>query len=308
MKLATLRLDRTRRLGVVDPAGGTVTVLPPAAGTLDDIVRDPAGQDRVRENLDSGHVLDLASVELVAPLSRFNRDILCTGWNYFDHFTESLGKRDGQDPSTAPEHPTFFTKAPRTAIGPYAPIAYDPEISQKWDYEAEVALVIGRGGRSLVEDGALQHVFGYCVANDISQRDLQRAHGGQWLKGKSIDETMPLGPWITTADEIGDPYDLTIDCEVNGRLLQHASTRQVAFSFERIIAELSRGMTLQAGDLILTGTPAGIGNAREPQIFLRAGDTVVTRVSQLGELRNRVTNVDLSCPWPAPLPSSFDHG
>jgi len=171
-------------------------------------------------------------------------------------------------------------------IGPTDDIAFDAALSSKWDYEAEVALVIGRDGRSIPVEQAWEHVFGYLVANDVSQRDLQRAHGGQWLKGKSIDATMPLGPWITTADEIADPHDLRITCELNGQELQNASTGQTAFRFDQLIAELSRGMTLRAGDILLTGTPSGIGNAREPQVFLKAGDEVVTRADKIGELRN----------------------
>jgi 2-keto-4-pentenoate hydratase/2-oxohepta-3-ene-1,7-dioic acid hydratase in catechol pathway len=236
----------------------------------------------------------LTDVDLGAPLRRFNRDILCTGWNYWDHFEESRGKREGQDPAERPQHPTFFTKGPDTVIGPADDIAFDPAISQRWDYEAEVVIVIGRDGRSIPEEKAMEHVWGFCVANDVSQRDLQRRHGGQWLKGKTIDATMPFGPWITTVDEVADPYDLRVQCEVNGRLLQDASTGQVAFTFERIIAELSWGMTLRAGDVILTGTPSGIGNAREPQIFLGDGDEVVTRVRGLGELRNTVRRTALS--------------
>jgi 2-keto-4-pentenoate hydratase/2-oxohepta-3-ene-1,7-dioic acid hydratase in catechol pathway len=152
--------------------------------------------------------------------------------------------------------------------------------------------VIGKDGRSIPEAEALDHIFGYFLANDVSQRDLQRAHGGQWLKGKSIDQTMPIGPWVTTADEV-DAMDLPLVCEVNGQTLQNASTSQMAFSIARIIAELSAGMTLRAGDVVLTGTPSGIGNAREPAIFLAAGDEVVVRSGPLGELRNTVTQTPL---------------
>lgn len=154
---------------------------------------------------------------LRAPLRRFRRDILCTGWNYWDHFEESKGKREGQDVDP-PEHPTFFTKGPDVVIGPYDDITFDPALSAKWDYEAEVALVIGRTGKNIPVAEALDHVWGYLLANDVSQRDLQRAHGGQWLKGKSIDDTMPLGPWIVTADELGDPQDVRLQCLVNGEL------------------------------------------------------------------------------------------
>ena len=140
---------------------------------------------------------------------------------------------------------------------------------------------------------ALDHVFGYCLANDISQRDLQRRHGGQWLKGKSIDGTMPLGPYIVTADEL-DVRKIRLRCEVNGQTLQDAVIAQMAFPIEELIAELSFGMTLHPGDVILTGTPSGVGNAREPQLFLKDGDEVVVRGEGLGELRNVLTARDLA--------------
>ncbi|WP_229402224.1 fumarylacetoacetate hydrolase family protein [Micromonospora okii] len=287
MRLASVLADGGRRIGVVD--GDTVAVLPADCGDLDDAIRGgPAALDALRDAARRVTPEPLAGVRLDAPLRRFNRDILCTGWNYWDHFEESRGKREGQDPVETPKHPTFFTKGPDTVVGPYDDIAYDPRISAKWDYEAEVALVIGADCRSVDEADAMSYVAAYCVANDVSQRDLQRAHGGQWLKGKSIDATMPLGPWLTTADDVPDPAALRIRCEVNGVTLQDASTAQMAFPFARLIAELSWGMTLRAGDVVLTGTPSGIGNARDPQIFLKDGDLVVTRVEGLGELRNRV--------------------
>ncbi|GHH28172.1 fumarylacetoacetate hydrolase family protein [Lentzea cavernae] len=279
MKLASVTVDGVRRGAVVD--GESITLL---SSTVDDVVR---GAPVV-----TAGVLPLSEVRLESPVHRFNRDVLCTGWNYWDHFDESAGKREGQDPVSRPLRPTFFTKGPDTVIGPSDPIAYDPSLSQKWDYEAEIAMVIGRDGRSIPEEKALDHVFGFLVANDVSQRDLQRAHGGQWLKGKSLDATMPLGPWLTTTDSV-DLTGMRVQCEVNGVLLQDASSTQMAFSFAQIIAELSEGMTLRAGDVILTGTPSGVGNAREPQVFLRDGDVVVTRVSGLGELRNTVTLTDL---------------
>ncbi|MEU5945819.1 fumarylacetoacetate hydrolase family protein [Micromonospora sp. NPDC047465] len=287
MKLASVLTETGRRIGVVD--GDTVAVLPAELGDLDEAIRGGADAlEAVRAAARQVAAVPLAEVRLDAPLRRFNRDILCTGWNYWDHFEESRGKREGQDPAERPKHPTFFTKGPDTVVGPYDDIAYDPQLSAKWDYEAEVALVIGADCRSVSEADALSYVAAFCVANDVSQRDLQRAHGGQWLKGKSIDATMPLGPWLTTVDEVPDPANLRIQCEVNGVLLQDASTGQMAFPFARIIAELSWGMTLRAGDVVLTGTPSGIGNARDPQVFLNDGDLVVTRVEALGELRNRV--------------------
>ena len=214
------------------------------------------------------------------------------GLELLDHFEEGFGKREGQDVER-PKAPTFFSKSPESVIGPNDPIAYDERISRKWDYEAELVVIIGRGGRSIPKSQALDHVFGYCLANDISQRDLQRRHGGQWLKGKSIDGTMPLGPYIVTADEL-DVRKIRLRCEVNGQTLQDAVIAQMAFPIEELIAELSFGMTLHPGDVILTGTPSGVGNAREPQLFLKDGDEVVVRGEGLGELRNVLTARDLA--------------
>jgi 2-keto-4-pentenoate hydratase/2-oxohepta-3-ene-1,7-dioic acid hydratase in catechol pathway len=295
VKLARGLLDGVWRAGAIVDGDTAFAPLAGRAGTIDEIVRGGApALAAAAAAVDVGAAVPLDEVRLGSPLTRFNRDVLCSGWNYWDHFEESRGLREGQDPEGRPEHPTFFTKGPDTVIGPYDDVAFDPELSQKWDYEAEVALVIGRDGRSIPEERAMEHVFGYCVANDVSQRDLQRAHGGQWLKGKSIDATMPLGPWLTTADEVPDPHALPITFDLNGERLQDASTRQVAFRFEQLIAELSRGMTLRSGDVLLTGTPSGIGNARDPQVFLQEGDVLVTAVGGLGTLRNRVVRVALT--------------
>jgi 2-keto-4-pentenoate hydratase/2-oxohepta-3-ene-1,7-dioic acid hydratase in catechol pathway len=296
MRLAGLRRPEGPRLAAVI-GDDTVALLPEHLGSLDDVVRGgPAALEAARRAAESAEQVPLDRTQLDAPLRRFNRDLLCSGWNYWDHYEESHGKREGQDPAQRPEHPTFFTKGPDTVIGPDDDIAFDAALSQKWDYEAEVALVIGRDGRSIPAERAWEHVFGLFVANDVSQRDLQRAHGGQWLKGKSIDQTMPIGPWVTTPDELDDPSALQIELVRNGELLQSASTRQMAFGIEQLIAELSWGMTLRAGDVLLTGTPSGIGNAREPQIFLVDGDVLETRVSQLGALHNRVRAFDLTTP------------
>ena len=290
MRFVTIEHAGREWPGVLD---GEDVVLLEAADLVSVIEAGPAGMVAARNELATGERLPLASVSLRAPVRRFRRDVLCTGWNYWDHFEESQGKRDGQDVDR-PEHPTFFTKGPDVVIGPYDEIAYDPAISAKWDYEAELALVIGKAGRSIPVADALDHVWGYTLANDISQRDLQRQHGGQWLKGKSIDQTMPLGPWIVTADEFGDPQDVHLQCLLNGEVMQDASTKQMAYDVATLISELSFGMTLRPGDLLLTGTPAGIGNAREPQVFLAEGDEVVTRADKIGELRNTLVYRELA--------------
>lgn len=290
MKFVTIEHAGREWPGLLD---GDDVVLLKVADLVSVIEAGPAGLVAARNELTTGERVPLASVTLRAPLRRFRRDVLCTGWNYWDHFEESKGKREGQDVDR-PEHPTFFTKGPDVVIGPYDQIAYDPAISAKWDYEAELALVIGKAGRSIPVAEALDHVWGYTLANDVSQRDLQRQHGGQWLKGKSIDQTMPLGPWIVTADELGDPQDVHLQCLLNGEVMQDASTKQMAYDVATLISELSFGMTLRPGDLLLTGTPAGIGNARDPQVFLAEGDEVVTRADKIGELRNTLVYQELA--------------
>ena len=152
--------------------------------------------------------------------------------------------------------------------------------------------MIGKRCRSVPHSSALDHVFGYFLANDISQRDLQRRHGGQWLKGKSIDRTMPIGPWIVTPDELDLP-EMRLELSLNGQVMQSALLKQMAFSIAELIAELSFGMTLEPGDVLITGTPSGIGNARDPQIFLKPGDEMVVSATGLGHLRNRVVAADL---------------
>lgn len=292
MHYVNLRHDGGERLGVV--VDDQVVLLARDAGDLVAFIGFPHSERQalIVAGLDKGTRLPLAGASLAAPVRRFRRDVLCTGWNYWDHFEESKGKREGQDVDR-PKAPTFFTKSPDVVIGPQDDIAFDSRISAKWDYEAEIAIVIGKGGRSIPRARAHEHIFGFCLANDVSQRDLQRRHGGQWLKGKSIDGTMPLGPFVVSPDEIDLPK-VRLQCLLNGELMQNAVAAQMAFPVDELIAELSFGMTLHPGDVLLTGTPSGIGNAREPQIFLKAGDEVVVRAEGLGELRNRLVAHDLA--------------
>jgi 2-keto-4-pentenoate hydratase/2-oxohepta-3-ene-1,7-dioic acid hydratase in catechol pathway len=292
--------DRGGSVSVGVLQGGAIRPLRRSLGDLVEIIEGgEAAMQAIRRHLRSpGETLPFETVHMRSPIERFRRDILCTGWNYPSHFEESKGRREGQDVER-PSHPTFFTKGPDTVIGPYDDIAWDPAISTNWDYEAELALVIGKPGRSIRPADAMSHVFGFLLANDISQRDLQRRHGGQWLKGKSIDGTMPLGPVLVTADEL-DPADIQLSCHLNGRQVQDASTGSMAFDIPTLLAELSFGMTLRSGDVLLTGTPAGVGNARDPQLFLAEGDEVVVTGTGIGELRNRIVSRPLAEPWPLP--------
>ena len=288
MRLATISISDELRVGALH--GDEFRLLPRAAGDMVSAIA--LGRFEIERQIASlNETVAVADVTIRAPIQRFNRDILCTGWNYLDHFEESRGKREGQDVDL-PLAPTFFTKSPHTVIGPCDDVGIDPHISAKWDYEAEIGLVIGRRCRSVSRAEALDCVFGYFLANDVSQRDLQRRHGGQWLKGKSIDATMPIGPFIVTADEV-DLVHTRLQMHLNGNRMQDALMGQMAFDIPRLVSELSFGMTLDVGDVLITGTPAGIGNAREPQIFLKPGDEMVVSATGLGELRNRLVAADL---------------
>jgi len=293
LRLGTVKVSGAERAAcLLDD--GRVRLLPSELGDALDIVsRGPAFVAELRSLCAGlGETVALVDVNVLSPLRRFRRDVLCTGWNYWDHFYESEGKREGQD-MPKPVAPTFFTKGPRTAIAPCDPVAFDPMVSAKWDYEAEIVVIVGQGGRSIPQDRAMEHIWGFCLANDVSQRDLQRRHGGQWLKGKSIDNTMPLGPWIVHRDDVV-LKGLAFECELNGTLMQHATVDDMAFPIPELISELSFGMTLEAGDVLLTGTPSGIGNARVPPVYLADGDRLIVRGTGLGELDNLVTATDLS--------------
>lgn len=227
----------------------------------------------------------LAEVRLHAPIPRPAKNILCVGWNYLEHFEE--GGQKLQDNRELPKHPVFFTKAPTTVTGPYDTIPFHSHLSTQLDWEAELGLVVGTAGRDIGEGDAMRHVFGYCVVNDLSWRDLQRRHGGQWFKGKSLDGSCPMGPWIVTSDSF-DPADVQVVTRLNGVVKQDSRTRYQYFKLPRLLAELSAGMTLEPGDVVSTGTPSGVGYARNPSEFLKPGDLLETEVEGIGVMRNPI--------------------
>lgn len=239
----------------------------------------------VRTFSEIGAVHDLAKVQLAAPIPRPRKNIMCLGWNYAEHEKESA--RAGGRESKMPEAPVIFTKAPTTVNSPYGNIVIDPAISTQIDWEAELAVIIGRGGKNIREEDALSHVFGYTVLNDVTARDIQSRHK-QFFKGKSLDGYCPMGPWIVTSDEIPNPQELSIRLRLNGVLKQDANTNDMIFSVAQIIAVLSAGMTLEPGDIIATGTPSGVGFARNPPEFLKPGDVIETEIEDIGMLRNKV--------------------
>jgi 2-keto-4-pentenoate hydratase/2-oxohepta-3-ene-1,7-dioic acid hydratase in catechol pathway len=234
-----------------------------------------------------GAVHDLSDVQLAAPIPRPRKNLMCLGWNYAEHAKETALIR-GQE-AKAPEYPVIFTKAPTTINSPYGNIIIDPRVSEEIDWEVELAVIIGNGGKNISEEDALSHVFGYTVLNDVSARDLQSRHK-QFFKGKSIDGYCPMGPWIVTADEIKDPQQLVVSLRINGITRQEGNTSMMIFPIRTIIAVLSKGMTLEPGDIIATGTPSGVGFARNPPEFLKAGDVMETEVEGIGVLRNVVVN------------------
>jgi 2-keto-4-pentenoate hydratase/2-oxohepta-3-ene-1,7-dioic acid hydratase in catechol pathway len=189
---------------------------------------------------------------------------------------------------TLPEFPVFFTKPPTAVIGQDDEFIFDPKVSDKVDWEVELTLIIGKTGKNISQAEALDHVFGYTVGNDISIRDVQRRHGGQWFKGKGFDRAAPMGPVVVTADEIPDPQNLNITLRVNGVTKQNSNTKFMIFTVRKCIESLSEGMTLEAGDLIMTGTPDGVGYARTPPEYVKDGDVMEAEVEHIGILRTPV--------------------
>jgi 2-keto-4-pentenoate hydratase/2-oxohepta-3-ene-1,7-dioic acid hydratase in catechol pathway len=223
---------------------------------------------------------------LLAPLPRPEKNIFCVGRNYAEHIAE--GARAQNTNIAVTEVPVYFTK-PRTAvIGPGAEIPVFPHVSTQIDYEVELAVVIGKPGRDIAKVDAYDHVFGYTILNDITARDVQRRHGGQYFKGKGLDGSCPLGPVVVTKDELADPQNAGLRLFVNGEQRQESTTAQMIFDIPTLIASLSEGLTLEPGDILATGTPSGVGYAMVPPSFLKDGDEVVCEIDGIGRLGNRV--------------------
>lgn len=277
MKLVTFDEGEGPLTGVIE--GETILPLRDTVEMLD-LIRRGAGW------APAGPGLPLHSVRLLAPIVP-RRNVFCVGWNYSEHFAEGKAFRGPNAVQEIPQHPALFSKNPFAIIGPDAAIRHPAPISDELDYEVELAVVIGTEGRDISESRALEHVFGYTVANDVSVRDVQRTwHGGQWFKGKNFDTHLPLGPWIVTRDEIPDPQVLRITTRLNGITKQDSNTRNMVFPVARIIAEISAGLTLYPGDVIITGTPEGVGMGRTPPEWMRVGDVIEVEIERIGTLRN----------------------
>lgn len=281
-----------RQIGAIEGSEVTRLALPGLPGEMLSMRRlielSSAGADRsMPEATDERRAV--ADVRLLAPISDPPGNVICLGRNYAEHAEESARAR-GEEVA----RPTFFTKAVTSIIGPYDDIPYDSALTQELDWEAELALVIGRKAKNVSRDEALEFVFGYMVLNDISARDIQYQYGGQFFYGKSLDGSCPTGPWIITADEVPDPQNLSVKLRVDGVTKQDDSTRNMIFDIPECIATLSRCLTLLPGQIITTGTPVGVGFARTPPEYLRPGNVVETEVEGVGSIRNVVVEVGTS--------------
>lgn len=282
MRFVTFELEGQARPGILLGSDAVLDLTPIGFTSLVQVIESgPEGRakaesfaERHREEVRHS----IQGVRLLAPIPK-PRKLICVGLNYRDHAAETGAQ--------IPKVPTIFNKFATAVIGPGGSIVL-PKVSKSIDYEAEFAFVVGKGGRHIEENRWPEHVFGYTIVNDVTARDYQRATT-QWLMGKSFDTFAPVGPWIVTADEISDPHELDIQMEVNGEVLQDSNTRELIFKIPDLIAFLSSVFTLEPGDIVSTGTPAGVGFARKPPRYLHVGDEVVVKIPAIGELRNQIT-------------------
>jgi 2-keto-4-pentenoate hydratase/2-oxohepta-3-ene-1,7-dioic acid hydratase in catechol pathway len=299
MKFVTAEYHGETFVGVVEQDGGKVIHLRLAEQAMDQRATIPStllecikqGDSFLertgeivawaKENRAAQYVYDLASVRLLAPIPRPAKNIFCIGKNYADHAKELGGK------SHIPEHLIVFSKVPTTVIGHEETILRHAGVTDEVDYEGELAVVIGKRGRAIRKEEAFDYVFGYTIINDVTARDLQERHE-QYLLGKSLDTFCPMGPWIVHRSLIENPNKLQMETKVNGEIRQKANTEQFIFNIETIIETISRGITLEPGDIIATGTPAGVGKGMKPPRFLQAGDVVEITIEGIGTLRNTV--------------------
>jgi 2-keto-4-pentenoate hydratase/2-oxohepta-3-ene-1,7-dioic acid hydratase in catechol pathway len=281
MRLVTFEADGKTRPGVLTESNGIFDLSAAGFDSMLDVVEAAALEPKKIQSLVAASTPDtaysLGTVKLLAPIPK-PRKLICVGLNYRDHAAETG--------SEIPNVPTIFNKFATAVIGPGDNIVL-PKVSKKPDYEAEFAFIIGKGGRHIKAEDWAKHIFGYTIVNDVTGRDYQRATT-QWLMGKTFDTFAPMGPWIVTADAIQDPHNLDISLDINGETLQNSNTRELIFKIPDLLVFLSSVFTLEPGDIVSTGTPAGVGVARNPPRFLQPGDDVVVRIPAIGELRNPV--------------------
>jgi 2-keto-4-pentenoate hydratase/2-oxohepta-3-ene-1,7-dioic acid hydratase in catechol pathway len=230
--------------------------------------------------------VNLAQVQVLAPIPNPSKNVFCIGRNYREHIIEGNRAR-GRSLDDFPKNIEVFTKPPTAIIGHNGAIHSHKNLTSQLDYEVELAIVVSKRGRDIPKEKAFDYVFGYTIINDVTARDLQKSHG-QWFKGKGLDTTCPIGPYVTHKSAIADPHALNIQLSVNGQLRQRSSTSDLLFRIDEIMSQLSAGMTLEAGDIIATGTPFGVGLGLTPPVFLKEGDVITAKIDGLGELTNRI--------------------
>lgn len=234
---------------------------------------------------DESKGIPIENIKLCAPISYPKRNIICLGKNYLDHAKEIVTLPTGK--SVIPEYPIYFSKTANPAIGHNDKIKIHTEVTEMIDYEVELAIVIGKSGSNIPMDKVEDYIFGYTIVNDITARDVQTKHA-QWFKGKSLDTFCPMGPYLVHKSQLHFPLELDIMCKVNGEIRQHSNTKNLMFDIPYIISDLSKGFTLNPGDIILTGTPAGVGFGFKPPKFLKSGDVVECYIEGIGSLINIV--------------------
>ncbi len=271
MRIAKFDIDDETLIGLVED--DTVVEL---AGTLDALI---AGGPATR----TGRTWPLPDVTLRAPLGESCRGLICAGINYRAHQEESSAEFVASEPTD----PIMFLKTVASAAAPASALRLDALVSESFDWEVELGVVIGTGGRHISEADAPDHIFGYTIVNDVTARDLQKRHQ-QWFLGKSVDASSPVGPWIVTADEVGWPVEAQLTLQINGVQKQNAHTKDMIFDVVEQIATVSNALALQPGDVIATGTPAGVGFVRQPPEFLQDGDLIEASIDGIGTLRNTV--------------------
>lgn len=229
--------------------------------------------------------IPIEEIKLRAPIAYPRRNVFCLGKNYAEHAMEVKSLPGGE--AKIPDYPIYFTKICDPAIGDMDEVIIPKDYTEKIDYEVELALIIGKDGKDISPEDAESYIFGYTIANDISARDIQTKHI-QWFKGKSLDTFTPMGPYIVDKGEIKFPVELDISCRVNGETRQSSNTKNLIFDLAYIISDLSKGLTLRAGDIILTGTPSGVGIGFKPHKYLKSGDIVECSIEKIGTLKNKI--------------------
>lgn len=290
MKFISFRVNGQETYGVYDEKEKLVWDLVALAGeqlpttlieAIDKVENLPSVAAKYVEEAGSDAAITASDIEWLAPIPRPSKNVMCIGKNYRDHAIEMGGEE------SIPTDLMVFTKAPTAVIGCQDEIPAYSDLTEALDYEGELGVIIGKRGKEITKEAALDYIFGYTIINDVTARDIQKRHK-QFFLGKSLDGTCPMGPWIVSADEIENPHQLNIETKVNGEIRQQSNTKYFIFPIDEIISTLSKGMTLEPGDVIATGTPAGVGFGMTPPNLLKSGNAVEITIEKVGTLQNNV--------------------